>query len=73
MPFKSSRPTPKVGEVFEHSYKGTPYKMVVVETEEGIGYMVDQSIYSSPTAAAKAVVGKNQFVNGWKFWNMDRS
>lgn len=70
MPFQSSRPKPKVGEVFHHTFKGVVYTMTVVQTEEGIGYSVNGTIYFSPTTAAKAVVGKNESVNGWKFWNM---
>jgi hypothetical protein len=44
--------------------------MVVVQTEDGIGYKVGEDVYKSPTAAAKSIVGKDQFINGRKFWHM---
>jgi hypothetical protein len=46
--------------------------MTVVQTDTGVGYQVGDKVYQSPTAAAKAVVGKNQFTNGRKFWHMDK-
>jgi hypothetical protein len=73
MAFNSSHRTLTVGEQFQHTYKGKVYTMVVVKTDDGIGYSVDGTVYASPTAAAKAVVGKNQFVNGWKFWHMEKA
>ena len=46
--------------------------MVVVETADGkVGYQVDGVIHASPTAAAKAVVGKDQFINGRTFWHLE--
>ena len=48
------------------------YEMKVVETEDGIGYELEGAIYKSPTAAAKAIVGPDQFTNGRKFWHMDK-
>lgn len=68
---QKNRPTPTIGSVFEHKYKGETYRMEVVLAEWGLGYSVDGvGLFKSPTAAAKAVVG-DQFINGWKFWKMD--
>jgi hypothetical protein len=61
---------PKVGEFFEHRYKGTLYRLNVVQTDNGLAYELLGKVYSSPTAAAKSVVGP-QYINGRKFWHMD--
>lgn len=71
MPVKSSHITPSIGRVFQHNYKGTLYTMVVVQTKEGVAYKVGEEIYRSPTAAAKSIVGKDQFINGRSFWHMN--
>ncbi len=69
---RSTKPHPPVGLVCEHRYKGTLHTMVVVETADGkVGYQVDGVIHASPTAAAKAVVGKDQFINGRTFWHLE--
>ena len=64
---------PDVGEAFHHNYKGVSYTLKVVSTEDGIGYELNGAIYRSPTAAAKAVVGQNQFINGRQFWKIDET
>jgi hypothetical protein len=69
---KKERRLPSVGEVFSHRYKGEMYVMTVVKTEIGIGYELLGQVYNSPTAAAKAIVGKDQFINGRAFWHMDK-
>lgn len=69
---KAKHVTPAIGSTFEHRYKGTLYTMTVVESDSGVGYEVDGEVYRSPTAAAKAVVGVDQFVNGRKFWKLDK-
>ena len=71
MAFKSPRQTPEVGSVFEHIFQGALYTMEVVQSPDGVGYMVGGIVFKSPTAAAKFVVGKEQFINGWRFWHMD--
>jgi hypothetical protein len=68
---KESR-SPNIGEVFHHKYKGERYEMKVVKTDNGIGYELLGVIYKSPTAAAKAIVGADQFVSGRNFWHMDK-
>jgi hypothetical protein len=68
---KSNRREPAVGETFQHRYMGDVYTMTVVRTENGIGYELLGEIYRSPTAAAKALVGKDQSTNGRKFWHID--
>ncbi len=64
---------PAVGEIFRHRYLGEVYELSVVSTEGGIGYEMKGVIYQSPTAAAKALVGSDQSVNGRTFWHIDRS
>ena len=61
---------PEPGTVFRHTYKGTPYEMIVVMTDDGIRYKVGERVFKSPTAAAKSIVG-DQFINGRSFWHMD--
>jgi hypothetical protein len=68
---KKVRKEPKVGDVFEHRYKGEYLKLTVVATDSGIGYELFGQIYSSPTAAAKAVVGRDASINGRGFWHID--
>ena len=68
---KKKRTPPSVGSKYRHVFRGELYEMVVVESPEGIGYEVRGEVFRSPTAAAKAVVGKDQHTNGWNFWNMD--
>jgi len=64
---------PDAGEVFVHRYKGVSYTLKAVSTDSGIAYELNGDVYQSPTAAAKAIVGLNQFVNGRKFWKIDDS
>ena len=68
---KVERKEPTVGQEFQHRYMGTLYTLAVVQTEDGIGYKLMGQIYRSPTAAAKALVGKDQATNGRKFWHID--
>lgn len=69
---EASQFTPPVGLECVHKYKGTLYRMIVVERPDGtIGYKVDDVVYASPTAAAKAIVGQDQFINGRKFWHLE--
>ena len=70
MPPKNQHPLPITGTVYQHKYKGILYSMLVAKTPEGVGYKVGEVIYGSPTAAAKSIVGKDQFINGRQFWHM---
>lgn len=70
MAFRSSHQPPEVGSQYEHNYKGVLYTMIVVKSDSEVGYMVNGVVFRSPTAAAKAIVGKDQFVNGRRFWHM---
>ncbi len=73
MPRETDQIDPPVGLECVHRYQGVLYKMVVVATADGgIGYSVDGVVYASPTAAAKAVIGKDQFIYGRKFWHLDK-
>ena len=65
------RTPPPVGSEYAKNYKGENYNLKVVDTDKGVGYLLDGFVFKSPTAAAKAVVGQHQFINGWKFWKMD--
>jgi hypothetical protein len=71
MPKRKARPVPEPGTTFEKQFKGSTYKMVVVKTADGVGYKVGNKVYGSPTAAAKAVQGSDQEINGPRFWQMD--
>jgi hypothetical protein len=68
---KQQKKVPEVGMVYHHRYKGVMYEMTVVRAGDSVGFDVGGVIYNSPTAAAKAIVGKDQFVNGRKFWHLD--
>ncbi len=65
------RKDPDVGRKFQHRFKGEVYTLTVVATDDGIGYELLGEVYRSPTAAAKALVGKDQSTNGRKFWHID--
>jgi len=67
---KKSR-EPRVGNVYRHRFKGVLYELTVVETPDGIGYELLGTVYRSPTAAAKALAGKDHQTNGRKFWHID--
>ena len=71
MPDKKVRKQPEVGQVFQHRYQGTLYTLSVVPTTDGIGYELLGKVYRSPTAAAKALVGKDQSINGRSFWHIE--
>lgn len=68
---KAERKEPNVGQEFHHRYQGEMYTLTVVRTDDGIGYELMGEVYRSPTAAAKALVGKEQSTNGRKFWHID--
>ena len=65
------RSEPLVGNVYRHRYKGVMYELTVVKTVDGIGYELLGPIYRSPTAAARALVGKDHQINGRTFWHID--
>jgi hypothetical protein len=69
---KTSHEVPKTGSSFRHRYKGTLYIMTVVSSGDGVGYEVLGTVYRSPTAAAKSIVGKDTPTNGRAFWSMDK-
>jgi hypothetical protein len=58
------KPLPKIGETFTKTYKGKDYK--VTRLEDGFRYA--GKVYPSLTAAAKAVRGTDQEINGWLFF-----
>ena len=57
---------PKVGGVIEKTYLGKAIKVTVVAD----GFKFGGKTYPSLTAAAKAVRGTDQEVNGWKFFGL---
>lgn len=59
---------PPVGETFEKTYKGKKVTVKVVED----GFKIGSSKYASLTAAAKAVRGTDQEVNGWAFFGLTK-
>ena len=70
---RGNKPTPPVGTVCEHRYKGEIVTMEIVRSSDGeILFQVLGVQYASPTAAAKAIVGHDQFINGRKFWHFEK-
>lgn len=69
MPAHNTRKALKTGSVYTKTFRGKPYTMKVVQTEVGIGYSVGNSVFKTPSAAAKSIT-KNE-INGWKFWGID--
>lgn len=67
-----ARRQPTVGEVFTHRLGGRLYTLTVVATADGLGYELNGVVYLSPTAAAKALVGKDTPTNGRSFWGVDK-
>jgi len=49
------------------TYKGVEYKALL--TPKGLIYY-QKKVFTSPTAAAKQVVGQARSVNGWYFWTI---
>jgi hypothetical protein len=68
---KKKHPDPPIGNVYQHRHKGVVHFLTVVKTEDGVGFELNGTVYRSPTAAAKAIVGKHQQTNGRKFWHVD--
>ena len=63
------RELPAVGTILKGKFKGKPYTAKVVKDKtnvEGRSIKYDNKLYSSMTAAAKAIM--KQSVNGWRFW-----
>ena len=69
MPIRKAHTLPKVGDTFKRTFKQVQYTMKVVKEEKRIGYKVGNSVYRSPSAAAKSVT--QTAVNGWKFWHIE--
>lgn len=65
-----SRPTPKIGRVFERTYKGTLHRMRVVDNAGTVSYELNGRCFKTPTAAARSIT--NTEVNGWIFWHIDK-
>ena len=66
---KIKRELPPVGTVLNGKFKGIPYKAKIVKDKSQTSHRAikyDGKLYSSMTAAAKAIT--NQSVNGWRFW-----
>ena len=70
MPTRKKRRLPPVGEQFNREFGKKQYHMTVVKTEQGVGYKVGNKVYTSPSAAAKAIT--NNSTNGWVFWKMNK-
>jgi hypothetical protein len=60
---------PLQGSTFEKEYSGRHYTLKVVESPNGIVYVLNGRTFETPTAAAKSLT--NSEINGWKFWNMN--
>lgn len=70
MPIRKSHCLPKVGDTFNRKFKKAQYTMTVVSAEKGIGYMVGDTVYKNPSAAAKSITGNA--TNGWVFWYIEK-
>ena len=64
---KRKLPTP--GSVFQRTYRKKSYTLTVVSDGQSIGYQVGNTVYASPSAAAKAIVKCE--INGCVFWHID--
>jgi len=66
---KTKRELPPIGTALKGKFKGKPFTARVVKDKtNAIGRSIkyDDKLYSSMTAAAKAIT--KQSVNGWRFW-----
>jgi hypothetical protein len=70
MPTKKERKLPKVGSIWEKSFKNRRYVMKVVAAPNGIAYEVDGRRFDSPSAAANNIT--KTAVNGWIFWKIEK-
>lgn len=61
---------PKIGTVYEKSYKGILYRLLVVEIENRVFYKMGRTAFVMPSAAAKSITGTP--VNGWRFWKIEK-
>ena len=59
------------GAVLVARYKGQTYRCTVLEHEGKLAFSLDDnSIHSSPSAAASKVMG-GASANGWRFWSLE--
>lgn len=70
MPKRKRHEIPSVGKKFSRVFKGKTYSMTVVKEGKGTGYKVGDTVYPTPTAAAKSVT--SGAVNGWVFWRIEK-
>lgn len=59
------------GTVLVARYKGETHKVLVLESENGLGYELDGgTIFKSLSSAGSAVM-KGTACNGWRFWSVE--
>jgi hypothetical protein len=68
MPTAKQRPNPKAGSAYVREYKHKTHKLKIVKANNCIGFELNGTVYSSPSAAAKSLTGGE--VNGWRFWKI---
>lgn len=71
MPRAAKREPLPIGTKGFTNYKGREYTIEVVNADTGIGYRVGRSVFTSPSAAAKAITGRE--TNGWVFWHLEEA
>jgi hypothetical protein len=69
MPKKKEHNVPKVGTIWETTFKKRKYVMKVVSTRSGIGYEVGGRLFKSPSGAAQSITKTG--ANGWVFWKIE--
>lgn len=70
MPKIIARKIPPIGKFYTRKFANKEYKMQIVENNGKVGFKVNNTIYNSPSGAAKSIM--KQEVNGWRFWKMDK-
>ena len=68
---KKEHKLPKVGSIWEKSFKKRRYVMKVVAAPNGVAYEVDGRRFKSPSGAAESITKRE--VNGWVFWKIEKN
>lgn len=64
------RIVPRADITVERTFAGTLYRLKVVNSPNGLVYVLNGHTYETPTAAAKSITKFE--VNGWRFWHMEK-
>lgn len=63
--------TPRVGSKFKKTFKGKEFEMIVVKTDNGVGYQIGKKTFDHPNKAQAFVCGRPRASHGHLFWGIE--